>query len=93
MNEKNKVLIKNVLLFTLGSFGSKIVTFLMVPLYTAVLSTSDYGTVDLLQSTAQLLIPILLLSIQDATLRFSMDPKYEIKDVLSTTFRLSLIHI
>ncbi len=91
MNEKNKVLIKNVLLFTLGSFGSKIVTFLMVPLYTAVLSTSDYGTVDLLQSTAQLLIPILLLSIQDATLRFSMDPKYEIKDVLSTTFRIIII--
>ena len=90
MNEKNKVLIKNVLLFTLGSFGSKIVTFLMVPLYTAVLSTSDYGTVDLLQSTAQLLIPILY-RIQDATLRFSMDPKYEIKDVLSTTFRIIII--
>lgn len=91
MNQKNKVLLKNVGLFTIGSFGSKIVTFLMVPLYTAILSTSDYGTVDLLQSTAQLLIPILLLSIQDATLRFSMDSEYEKRDVLSTTFRVIII--
>ncbi|WP_296880398.1 oligosaccharide flippase family protein [Thomasclavelia sp.] len=88
VKSKYNTLVKNIGLFTIGSFGSKIVSFLMVPLYTAVLSTSDYGMVDLVSSTAQLLIPILILSIQDATLRFSMDSKYEKSDVISTTINI-----
>ena len=79
--DKNKTLIKNIGLFTIGSFGSKILSFLLVPLYTAVLSTSEYGSVDLITSTASLLTPILLLSIFDATLRFGMDPEYKKEDV------------
>ena len=62
MNKKNKSLIKNIGLFTIGSFGSKILSFLLVPLYTAVLTTTEYGSVDLITSTASLLTPILLLS-------------------------------
>lgn len=88
MNKKYKKLFKNLGLFTIGSFGSKIVSFLLLPLYTAILSSADYGTVDLLQSTAQLLMPILLLSIQDATLRFGMDDQYKKEDVLSTSINI-----
>lgn len=91
MREKNKSLLKNIGLFTLGSFGSKILSFLLVPLYTAVLSTSEYGTVDLITSTASLLTPILLLSIFDATLRFGMDDSYKKKDVLSTSIRIAVV--
>lgn len=89
MREKNKSLLKNIGLFTLGSFGSKILSFLLVPLYTSVLSTSEYGTVDLVISTALLLTPILLLSIFDATLRFGMDIDYKKEDVLSTSIRIA----
>lgn len=88
MKKKYNELIKNIGLFAIGSFGTKLVSFCMLPLYTAILSTADYGTVDLIQSTAQLLMPILLLSIQDATLRFGMDPEYKKKDVLSTTINI-----
>lgn len=88
MKKKYNSLIKNIGIFTIGSFGSKIISLLMLPLYTMILSTSDYGTVDLLQATAQLLIPILILSIQDATLRFGMDNKYKKEDVLSTTINI-----
>lgn len=42
-----KSFIKNVGLLTIANFGSKILVFLLVPLYTNVLSTSDYGTYDL----------------------------------------------
>lgn len=91
MREKNRSLLKNIGLFTLGSFGSKILSFLLVPLYTAVLSTSEYGTVDLITSTASLLTPILLLSIFDATLRFGMDDSYKKEDVLSTSIRIAVV--
>lgn len=90
MNKKNKSLLKNIGLFTIGSFGSKILSFLLIPLYTAVLSTSDYGTVDLITSTSQLLTPVLLLSIFDATLRFGMDPDYKKEDVLSTSINIAI---
>lgn len=89
MNRKNKSLIKNIGLFTIGSFGSKILTFLLVPLYTAVLSTTEYGSVDLVTSTASLLTPIFLLSVFDATLRFGMDPDYKKEDVLSTSINIA----
>mgnify|MGYP000054919447 FL=1 len=60
MSGKSKYhdLSRNTLLFTISSFGSKIISFLLVPLYTHVLSTTDYGTVDLMTTTVQLLIPI-----------------------------------
>ena len=88
MKQKNKSLLKNLGIFTIGSFGSNILSFLMVPLYTAMLNTAEYGSVDLVTSTAALLTPILLLSIQDATLRFGMDPKYKKEDVLSTSINV-----
>ena len=54
------------------------------------LSTSEFGSVDLMSSTASLLSPILLLSIQDATLRFTMDNNYKKEDVLSTSLNVVL---
>lgn len=88
MKEKNKKLIKNVGIFTIGSFGSKILSFLLVPLYTAVLSTQNYGTADLISTTASLLIPILTLSIQDAVLRYALDKNIEKNDVINTALRV-----
>lgn len=90
MRQKNKSLLKNIGIFTLGSFTSNAISFLMIPLYTSVLSTSECGSVDLMSSTASLLSPILLLSIQDATLRFTMDNNYKKEDVLSTSLNVVL---
>lgn len=79
---KYKELSLNTLLFTISSFGSKLISFLLVPLYTYTLSTQDYGTVDLLNTTIQLLIPFLTVNIQDAVLRFSLDSDYEKDEVI-----------
>ncbi|HAQ8217931.1 TPA: oligosaccharide flippase family protein, partial [Enterococcus faecium] len=52
---KTKYLIKNMGILTISNFSSKILVFLLVPLYTSVLSTTEYGTYDLTISTATLL--------------------------------------
>ena len=57
--EKYKYLLKNVGIMTLASFGTKILSFLMVPLYTNILSTEAYGTYDIYQTTLFLLVPVL----------------------------------
>ena len=63
----------NISLFAISAFGSKILQFLLVPLYTNCLSTAEYGTVDLLSTVVQLLVPVFTLDIADAVLRFSLD--------------------
>ena len=51
MYSKGKKLFKDFGVILLGSFGSKILSFLMIPLYTSILSTSDYGIIDLINTS------------------------------------------
>ena len=73
MREKFKYLFKNTGYLLIGNFSSKILVFLLVPLYTSVLSTAEYGTYDLTFTTIQLLMPVLSLNIIDGVMRFSID--------------------
>ena len=71
--DRNNYLIKNTIIFTLGSFGSKIISFFLVPLYTYVLTASEYGVVDLVVTVGTVAIPILTLNISEAVMRFALD--------------------
>jgi O-antigen/teichoic acid export membrane protein len=88
MNNKVKNLLKTLYFFSLGSMSSKLISFLMIPLYTFTLSPQSYGLLDLLQSTVYFLLPLFLLSIQDATMRFSLDDNYQKKDVISSSINI-----
>lgn len=85
---KYEYLLKNVGLMTISNFGSKILSFLLVPLYTSVLSTSEYGTYDLYVITIFLLTPILSLNIVEALMRFSLDEEND----KSAVFMGALFH-
>lgn len=69
----------------------KAITFFMVPLYTYCLSTAEYGTVDLIVTTIQLLLPILTIQVQDAMLRFSLDKSNKLSDVLTIGLRIVFV--
>ena len=81
MNEKTKYLLKNTGILTISNFATKILSVFLIPLYTGVLSTSEYGTYDLVTSSASLLFPILTLNIVDATMRFSMEKDCSVEDI------------
>ena len=83
MNSKYKTLFKNVGLLTISNMSSKILVFLLVPLYTSVLTTEEYGTYDLVVTSIQLLFPILTLNIVDAVMRFSMRQDLPVEKVAS----------
>ena len=72
MNSKYKYLIKNTGILAISNFSSKLLVFFLVPIYTSVLSTAEYGTYDLAMSTVLLLYPVLSVNIVDCVLRFSM---------------------
>ncbi len=83
MNSKYKTLFKNVGLLTISNLSSKILVFLLVPLYTSVLTTEEYGTYDLVVTSVQLLFPILTLNIVDAVMRFSMRQDLSVEKIAS----------
>ena len=67
---KNRYLINNTIIFAIGNFATKIITFLLVPLYTNMLSTEQFGIVDLLYTICSFLIPLFSFNISEAILRF-----------------------
>ncbi len=85
---KNKynTLLSNTLLISMGTFGSKILVFLMVRFYTGYLTPSDYSTADLITQTANLLFPIISIGIADGVFRFVMDKESDKKSVLTLGF-------
>lgn len=87
MNQRIKELLSNTLLFTIANLGSKILVFLMVPLYTAVLSTEEYGISDMVHTTASMLMPILTAMIAEAVLRFCFIKDCDANDVFSIGLR------
>ena len=80
---KYKTLLSNTLLISMGTFGSKILVFLMVRFYTGYLTPSDYSTADLITQTANLLFPIISIGITEGVFRFTMDTQTDRKSVFS----------
>ena len=87
---KTKKLISNTFIFALGTLGSKLLQYLLLPYYTALLSTYEYGIIDNLQNIASLLIPIVSLTIYEAIFRYAMDKDYDSKIVFSIGTIISL---
>lgn len=92
-SEKSLDLIKNMGILTLSNFATKFLVFLLVPLYTSVLSTKEYGSYDLAVSTVTLLYPILSLNIVDAVMRFTMDKTYDKKKISSCAIKITCVSI
>lgn len=88
---KYKKLIGNSVLFAIGNLGSKLINIILVPLYTYYLSTAQYGLVDVVQTTAKMLLPIISLSIYDGVLRFVMDQKEDRNAVFTNGIVITLL--
>ena len=82
--DKYKRLFSNTLIFAVGTFGSKLLVFFLMPLYTHVLTDAEYGTSDLLQQSANLLVPLVSVGMASALIRFGLDKSYDKTSVFST---------
>lgn len=91
---KEKELVKNTAIITFGKICTQLVSFFLLPLYTAILSTAEYGTVDLVITYSSLLLPFVTLALEQALFRFLIDVR-EDKDkkskYISTTVFTSFL--
>ena len=72
---REKTLLKNTMIITIGKICTQCISFLLLPLYTSILTTEEYGIVDLVNTLTGLLIPIITLQIENALFRFLIDSR------------------
>jgi len=92
---KSKELAKNTVIIFIGTVCTKLITFFLLPLYTAMLTTAEYGTVDLLNTIISLLSPIISLQISQGLFRHlidSRDNEKEKKELISSSILLIIIN-
>jgi len=92
MNE-GKRLIKNTGIIAIGSLSTKLISFLLLPLYTACLSADEFGTVDYIVSISVFCVPFVSFLMDEAIFRFLIDCKTdtERKVVASSSLFLVLL--
>ncbi len=88
MSEKGKYrrLLNNTAIIGAGQIGSKVLVYLLVRLYTSVMSSAEYSVASNVTETATLLIPLISLGIGEAVFRFAMDKSYSKKDVFTNGY-------
>ena len=90
---RGRYLIKNTFIFTVGSIATKLITFILVPIYTHVLTTQEYGVVDLISTISMVLAPVLILNISESVMRFSLDKNADYNHIMSSGLIILLMAI
>lgn len=94
IDSKKKSLLNETIIYSIGNFGSKILSFLLLPIYTFFLSKEDLGNYDILLTTVGLFVPMVSLQISDAVYRWIINSDKSdvifIKKAISNGFFLTL---
>ena len=84
-------LLSNTAIFGAGTFISKVLVFLLMPFYTAYLSSAEFGVADVLVQTSNLIIPLAVLGISDGLFRFTLDADQARRKQIFTSAILMLV--
>ena len=66
--------INKLIYYGIGTFGSKVIYFLLVPFYSFFLSKSELGIYDLILASLTIITPIITIQISEAVYRELLDP-------------------
>lgn len=86
---KYKYFLKNLSIFTISNFITKLLMFLTLPLYTSILTSKEYGTIDMITTTVNLAMPILTLCITEAIIRFTIEENTNRKQILLNSLNIA----
>lgn len=87
--KKQKELLKNTIVLMVGKICTQFISFLLLPLYTTVLTSREYGVVDLVTTYIGLLVPLITLQLEMALFRFLVDARKddkEKKNIISNSY-------
>ena len=75
---------QNIGYYTLGTFATRLLQFLFVPLYTKYISTGEMGTYDYILACVSVALPVLFQSIWEGAFRFVIEAKGHERATLAT---------
>lgn len=83
-----KKLVHDTFLYAIAHFSAAVLNFALLPIYTSYFSPKQFGTWDLLLTTATLLVPFITFELTAATYRWLIDTssKDKQKTIISTGF-------
>ena len=90
----SKQLAKNTFIIFLGKAFTQLLSFFLLPLYTAILSTEDYGFADFVFTIGSLIVPIMIFQLDAGLFRALIDirdNRQKIKDTTVAVFCLSFL--
>ena len=88
---KYKNLLVNILLFACNTVATKLITFLLVPLYTFYMTSSEFGITDVASTTVNLLLPLATLQISEAVLRYAIDDSKRQREYVTIGFGVTVM--
>ncbi len=83
--------LKSSLLYSIGIFGSKVVLFVLIPIYSFFLSKDELGEYDLLLVSITFLTPLITIQISEAVYRFLLQDKENSQQIITTGLKLLFI--
>lgn len=91
-DQRNKALFIGTIIYAIGNFGTKFLSFLIVPLYTYYISPADMGDYDILCTTVNLLTPLITMQISDAAFRWMISDRKNVLSCVSATYKLIFVN-
>ncbi|MDZ7766678.1 MAG: oligosaccharide flippase family protein [Melioribacteraceae bacterium] len=86
---------KGLTLYFLGNFSSKVISLLLLPLFTFYLTQEEYGLFDILNTIVLFMVPVIGAQIFEGVIRYLLDTNdlSEKSKIISSSFYFLLINI
>ncbi len=86
---------KQTLIYSLGNISSKLIGFILLPLYTGYLQTEEYGIFAILEVTSTIIVAVFSFKLSTAMLRWcsSENSNSKVKSILFTTYSSAFLII
>lgn len=70
---REKELVKNTIILSLGNFLPQLTSLITLPILTAFMTKTEYGTYDLINTVVSLIMPIITIRVESAAFRFMIE--------------------
>lgn len=92
--KREKELAKNTIIIGISQISTKFLSFILLPVYTAFLTPTEYGTFDYYVSIQNVLMILVFLQLEQAVFRFLInerDNEVSSKAIISTTIQVAFV--
>lgn len=92
---RSRELIKNTGILFIAKASTQVISFLLLPLYTALLTTSEYGQLDIYSTLSMIIVPFATLQLEQGVFRYliSVKHKEQAEETISSTMAMIVLVI